>query len=442
MPPAESIRLNALDRPIDCTTHPPGSKSLTNRALLVAALAEGSSTLDGVLEADDTLLMVDALRSLGIDIEIRPGHRAVVRGCRGFWPVDEADLYAGHAGTVLRFLTAACCIGFGRYRLDGSARMRRRPMSDLVNALRDLGARIGYEAEDGYCPLTVRAVGLRGGRVVFDRPISSQFISALLMAAPRAVQDVMIRLEGPIPSTPFIRMTTCVMAAFGAEVVDDAERSLIVPAMQRYIATEYAIEPDATAASYFFAAAAVSGGRVTVEGLGQASCQGDLNFVRLLERMGCLVEEAKHRTTVVGPMDGRLRGIEADLSEMPDVAQTLAVTACFADGPTVIRGVGNLRVKETDRLEALATELTRIGVKVQVTDDSLTILPQAQMRAAEIETYQDHRMAMSFAIAGLRIDGLVIRNPGCVAKTFPRFFEVWQALGAAGDAEAKAAGQA
>lgn len=423
----DAIVLRAIGRPVDCSVRVPGSKSLTNRALFAAALAEGLSTLRGVLNAEDTRLMADALRELGAEIRADGSEGLCIRGCGGYWRAAEADLYAGNAGTVLRFLTAGCAIGNGRYRLDGSARMRQRPIRDLVDALRDLGARIGYEGEEGHCPFTIQAAGLRGGQVVFERPISSQFISALLLAAPRAMNDVMIRIEGALPSAPFVRMTTDLMQAFGVDVVEDDRRVYIVPAMQPYRACEYQVEPDATAASYFFAAAAVTGGRVTIDGLGASSCQGDLGFVRVLERMGCIVEQELHSTTVRGPADGVLRGLDEDLSDMPDVAQTLAVVACFASGPTTIRGLATLRVKETDRLEALATELTRMGMRVDARADELRIDPGVA-RAVRIETYDDHRMAMSFAVAGLRTDGLTICDPDCVAKTFPDFFTAWDKL--------------
>ena len=446
---SDEITLRAVARPVDRTVRLPGSKSLTNRALLVAALAGGTSPLEGALLADDTRLMIEALRALGIGVREAasdPGGRreaaeVVVEGHGGYWPNAEADLFCGNAGTAMRFLTAACAIGRGEYRLDGVPRMRARPIGDLVEALRCLGALIECQEREGYCPLLVHACGLRGGTVRLESPPSSQFVSALLMAAPYAARDVMIDVAGALPSEPYVGITLRVMEAFGAAVVEErcstaalgcvpgGPWKFIVPARQTYRATRYRIEPDASAAAYFLAAAALTGGRVTVEGLGAASCQGDARFVEVLERMGCRVDRTEDATTVWGPADGRLRGIDVDLNAMPDTAPTLAVLAAFAEGPTRIRNVGNLRIKETDRLAALAAELGRMGVETAVHDDGIEIRPAGPPKSAVIETYDDHRMAMSFALAGLRVDGLVIRNPRCVSKTFPGFFELWAGLG-------------
>ncbi|HPF41423.1 MAG TPA: 3-phosphoshikimate 1-carboxyvinyltransferase [Phycisphaerae bacterium] len=425
----ETIRLVARSGPIDASIRLPGSKSLTNRALLVAALANGESRLDHILLAEDTRLMIDAIRCLGVPVRVNENERiANVSGCAGRWPNAEASLHCGNAGTVIRFLTAACTIDQGQYRLDGVSRMRERPIAELVDCLRDLGAQVGYELREGYCPLTIQASGLRGGVIERDSTVSSQYISALLMAGALATNDVMIGLREPPPSRPYIAMTMGVMNAFDVAMVEKDMTRFIVPARQTYRATTYAIEPDASAASYFLAAAAVTGGRVTIEGLGADSAQGDIHFAHTLEKMGCAVERGAQQTTVIGPRDGRLRGIDADLGDMPDVAQTLAVVAAFADGPTHIRNVGNLRIKETDRLAALASELSAMGVDVETGDDNITIRPNGPPKSARIRTYDDHRMAMSFAIAGLRIDGMEIENPSCVGKTFPEFFDVWNAL--------------
>lgn len=430
MRPQREIMIRPAAGPVDRTMRLPGSKSLTNRALLVAAMARGQSELDGVLLAEDTELMADALAALGVPVLIqRHANRALVEGRGGHWPTTEAALECGNAGTVIRFVTAACAAGQGDYVLDGSARMRQRPIGALVDALRDLGAHIGYGEREGYCPLQVRARGLRGGTVVFDRPVSSQYVSALLMAGPLASNDVLIAVEGALPSDPYVRMTLAVMEAFGASVVEDQMRRFIVPAPQAYSATRYAIEPDASAASYFFAAAALTGGRVTVEGLGADSVQGDLAFVRVLERMGCRVAIEDRQTTVWGPKEGALVGVDIDLGAMPDVAPTLAVLAAFAEGPTRIRNIANLRIKESDRLAALATELGHLGVPTELHEEGITVAPRSRPVAGKIDTYGDHRMAMSFALAGLRLDGVVIREPDCVNKTFPEFFVRWSELG-------------
>ena len=424
------IRLTPPERPLDRTVCLPGSKSLTNRALIVAALGHGNCHIADLLLAEDTRHMIAAVNELGVPVRVDEVRRcATLSGCGGQWPAGQASVFCGNAGTVIRFLTAACCCGVGEFRLDGVPRMRERPIGDLVDALRDLGTHIDYDQRKGYCPLTIRANGLRGGRVAFKMPPSSQFLSALLMAAPLAMRDVMIAVRGDLPSKPYVAMTLKVMADFGVQVVEDAMQRFIVPCRQTYRADRFDIEPDATAASYFFGAAALAGGRVTVDGLGSESCQGDVGFAGVLETMGCTVEQGPRQTTVRGPRDGRLRGIEVDLNDMPDVAPTLAVLAAFADGPTRIRNVANLRIKETDRLHALATELGKIGVQTEIHDDGLSITPPSSPKAAAIDTYEDHRMAMSFALAGLRLKGMVIRDADCVSKTFPEFFELWGELG-------------
>lgn len=435
MPPVDptDILIRPVQQPVDRTVRLPGSKSLTNRALLAAALARGESTLHGILLADDTRLMIGALEALGLAVAVDPhgGDEhpwARVAGRGGYFPNTDASLYCGNAGTVIRFLTAACAAAQGDFRLDGSARMRQRPLGDLVSALIDLGASINYEQQAGFCPLHVHGRGLRGGPVTLHNPQSSQFVSAILLAAPRAVRDVLIEITGDLPSRPYVAMTLHVMEAFGVGVVAEQDRRFIVPEGQTYRACDYRIEPDASAASYFFAAAALTGGRVTVEGLGRSSLQGDTQFVCVLESMGCRIEQDEHQTTVFGPPAGDLRGVDVDLGDLPDTAPTLAVLAAFAAGPTRIRNVSNLRIKESDRLAALATELGRMNVATELRPDGIVIQPDGIPHAARITTYDDHRIAMSFALAGLRLDGMVIAEPGCVAKTFPGFFDAWAKL--------------
>lgn len=419
--------------PLDASVRLPGSKSITNRALIIAALADGHSLLTDILLADDTRLMLEALRSLGIAVTLdEAGPHAEVSGCGGHLPATEANISCGNAGTVMRFGAALAATGFGTFELDGVERMRARPIGDLVDALRMLGCGVEFLGVEGYPPIRVYARGLRGGEVAFAAPSSSQFISALLLAAPCAGQDVFIEIAGPVPSVPYLKMTTSVMDRFGVAVVEryeaDAVR-FVVAAPQRYTGCTFAVEPDASNATYFLAAAAVAGGRVTVEGLGTDSVQGDARFVDVLERMGCAVEREPTRLTVTAPADGApLRGIDVDLNEMPDTVQTLAATAMFADGPTRIRNVANLRVKETDRIAALATELTRLGATIDERPDGLTIHPPKQIKPATLDTYDDHRMAMSLALVGLRVPGVVIRDPGCCAKTFPDFFDRWRRL--------------
>ena len=414
--------------PVRGEATPPGSKSLTNRYLACAALADGVSVLHGASLSDDTHAMLGGLERLGVQTEtLSAAHEIHIRGSHANLVADEVEINVGHAGTAMRFLTALACLGYGRRRLDGSPRMRQRPIGSLVDGLRALGAQIGYEATEGCPPLTVLAAGLTGGEVVFDTPPSSQFLSALLMVGPYARQDVLIRVEGALPSRPYVDMTCDVMRTLGAEVVEHDGR-FIVPASQRYQAGTWTVEPDASAATYLWAAAAVTGGSVRVRGLTRQSRQGDVGFVDVLAQMGCRVNEGADFLEVSGPEHGRLRGVAVDLNAMPDTAQTLAVAALFADGPTEIRDVANLRIKETDRLAALATELTRLGARVAVRPDGLTIHPPARLQPAAIETYDDHRMAMSFALAGLVVDGVRITSAGCVSKSFPDYFDVLDSL--------------
>ncbi len=449
-----AYRCKPVSGPLDATVVLPGSKSLTNRALVAAALADGTSVLRNVLFAEDTLLMMEALRTLGIALTSDEYDCVVeVSGCRGHIPESEANLFCGNSGTTLRFLTALVALGQGRFHLDGIARMRKRPIGGLVEALQALGAGIEYPGEEGFAPVVVHAHGLRGGHVAFDSPQSSQLVSALLLAAPYASRDVLIEVAGDVPSIPYLKMTTAIMERFGVAVLEDlgdsrarglpARRDFVPPAAQeprgalrfiveapqRYQAASLSIEPDASNATYFLAAAAIAGGRVVVQGLGLASVQGDVGFVDVLERMGCGVSREPTRLSVEGPPEGvRLRGIDVDLNDMPDTVPTLAVLALFADSPTTIRNVGSLRLKESDRLAALRQELTKLGATVDERPDGLIIRPPERLTPAAIDTYDDHRMAMSFALAGLKCPGLVINDPQCCAKTFPDFFERFERI--------------
>jgi 3-phosphoshikimate 1-carboxyvinyltransferase len=420
----DDVRVHPVRR-VNARVDLPGSKSLTNRYLLCTSLADGRSTHRRASLSDDAFRMIEGLHRLGIRVEVHEDTDSIlVSGCRGHLPADEADINADNAGTAMRFLTALACLGTGRYRLDGSPRMRERPIGALVGALQQLGATIGYEEKDGYPPLTVLARGLTGGEVAFDSPPSSQFVSALLMVAPYATRDVLIRINGALLSRPYVDMTIAVMRSLGVEVLasDEADR-FVVPGTQRYRAGEILIEPDASAATYFWAAAAITGGRVAVTGLTRRSLQGDVGFVRILEQMGCRIEEGEDELAVEGPPPGALRAVDVDLNAMPDTAQTLAVVALFAQAPTRIRNVANLRIKETDRLAALESELLRLGARVELGADSITVTPPARLTPATIETYDDHRMVMSFALAGLRTDGITIKNADAVSKSVPDFFD-------------------
>jgi len=428
----DPLPLPHMNSPLNAAVELPGSKSLTNRVLLLAALADCTSRFDNVLIADDTRLMVQALRSLGVSVQCDEiNGNAIVQGCSGLWPNDEAVLDAGHAGTVARFITAACCIGRGQFRIDGSPRMRKRPLRPLIGALRELGAYVNCEGEEGHLPLAIAGRGLRGKTVTIPGVISSQFISALLLVAPLAQGDVLMSLEEPPPSKPYIGLTLKAMEAFGVGVAEHDMQKFIVPAPQAYRATKMVIEPDASAASYFWGAAALAGGRVEVRGLSKASWQGDVGFAAVLGEMGCDVEFMDDAIAVTGPEDGKLRGVDVDLEAMPDVAQTLAVIAAFAEGPTVMRNVGNLRVKETDRLTAVVNELGKMHVTATVEGErDLHVIPPSDgaVHAARIATYNDHRMAMSFTLASIRLENMEIEGPQCVSKTLPDFFDRWQRL--------------
>lgn len=421
--------------PFTASVRVPGSKSLTNRALLLAALARGRSVLRGVLFSDDSRAMMEGLVQLGYELDIDEATATVAIEGAGRPPAQEADVHCGNAGTAMRFLTALCCLGSGTYRLDGIERMRERPIGELVDQLRVLGADITYEGKEGYPPLRIEGnpLELESVRLKIGTTLSSQYVSALLQIGPFLPEGLEVEMVGEeITSLPYLKMTLKLMRQF--RVKSEAHRgyrALIVP-KKPYRAQEMDIEPDASNASYFLAAAAVvPGSSCTVEGLGSNSVQGDMRFCELLGRMGCEVDQRLDQTTVSMPDDGRrLQGLSVDLNEMPDMAQTLAVVALFADGPTTIGNVGNLRVKETDRMEALRVELSKLGATVSVMGDDLLIQPPegGDITPAEIDTYDDHRMAMAFSVAGLARPGVVIRDPSCVNKTFPRFFEVLDSL--------------
>jgi 3-phosphoshikimate 1-carboxyvinyltransferase len=398
----------------------PGSKSVTNRALIIASLAEGQSRLTGALDSEDTRVMVESLRKLGIDVTHDAASATIdVAGTLGRIPSKQAELFVANSGTSLRFLTALVALGHGSYRIDGVSRMRQRPVSDLLAALNGLGAVAKSEAGTGCPPVTVEASGLDGGYAFVKGDVSSQFLSGLLMVLPYSRDTTIVEVEGTLVSKPYVTMTLDVMESFGVRVGRKGDRRFSVDP-GRYTGRRYAIEPDASAASYFFALAAISGGSVTVEGLGTSSIQGDVAFVDLLEHMGCRVERAKDATTVHG---GPLRGLDVDMNAISDTVMTLGVVALFARGITRIRNVAHIRHKETDRIAALAAELRKLGAAVDELPDGLVIIPPAAIIPARIATYDDHRMAMSFALAGVVTPGITIADPGCVAKTYPGFWD-------------------
>ena len=419
-----AVLIDPVSRPIHGSVRPPGSKSITNRAFVLAALSEGTSRLTGVLDSQDTRVMVESLRRLAIGVSHDAAKcEAVVSGCSGRPTVPSAELWLENSGTSIRFLTAVACLGHGTCRLDGNARMRERPIGELCEALNALGANAVCEQPNGCPPVLVRGAGLPGGTAHVDAEKSSQFLSALLMTAPCAQSPIELVLRGGLVSEPYVDMTIRMMQSFGAGV-DQTENGRYRIAPARYRAADYAVEPDASAASYFFAAAAITGGAVTVHGLSRDSLQGDVNFVKLLAQMGCEVQWGESSITVRGKP---LHGIDVDMNEISDTAQTLAAVAPFAAGLTRIRNVAHIRHKETDRISAVACELRRLGLGVEEHPDGLTIHP-GSIRPATIETYDDHRMAMSFALVGLKVPGIRIANPACTGKTYPRFFDDLTAL--------------
>jgi 3-phosphoshikimate 1-carboxyvinyltransferase len=416
--------------PVEAEVHVPGSKSITNRALLVAALANGRSLLTGALVAEDAAVMVAALRTLGAQVEPDAADPSTIAvgGIGGRWPAAAADLDLALSGTSLRFLTAAVTLGEGRFRLDGTARMRERPIGDLIAALRELGVRVHADG-DRFPPVVVEAAGLPGGVASLAGDRSSQFLSGLLIAAPYARGPITVVVTGELQSRPFVDLTLDVMQAFGVDVEREGyERFTVRPSA--YVARRYGVEGDAMAAGYAWGLAALAGGRVRVLNVGSASRQGDKALLDVLARMGCEVTWDAASSTLRAPPGGRLRGGTFDLNDLPDQAQTLAVLALAADAPVEIVRIGNLRIKETDRLRALATELRRLGAEVEERDDALRITPLERPPApVAIETYGDHRMAMAFALAGGRWPGVSIREPACVAKTYPGYFDDLRAWG-------------
>lgn len=423
-------------KPFDLTLSPPGSKSLTNRALLIAALSDGPSTLDGVLFADDTRRMLEALQTLGFELEIdEDAKRVTVTGQGGNVASKEAELHLGNAGTAMRFLTAALCLGQGMYTLDGIPRMRERPIGELVEPLRQLGAEIDYLGEEGFPPLRINdSPYFEGGFITLQPTLSSQFISALLIAGPCTPRGVTLTFDGPVTSLPYIKMTLKLMKHFGVghEWGGPKKNAVRVTAAE-YKAKAYTIEPDASNASYFLAAAAaVPGSTITIENLGSESVQGDADFCMVLGLMGCDVHQRTHSTTISAPANGKLKGVDVKLNQMPDMAQTLAALAILAEGPTTIRKVGNLRVKETDRMEAIRVELTKLGARVEIEGDDIYITPPEGnvLTPAAVDTYDDHRMAMAFSVIGLAAPAgtVTINDPDCVNKTYPNYWDDLQKL--------------
>jgi 3-phosphoshikimate 1-carboxyvinyltransferase len=413
---------------IDGEINLPGSKSLSNRALLLAALAEGTTTITNLLESDDTRHMLNALKQLGIEYTLSENKtECTIVGNAGAISCNESqELFLGNAGTAMRPLCAALCLGQGTYTLTGEPRMKERPIGHLVDALRQAGADISYLENDEYPPLTIEANGLEGGEVSIDGAISSQFLTALLMASPMAKSDMKITIIGELVSKPYIDITLDIMKDFGVEVVNDEYKTFTIKSGQTYKAVErFMVEGDASSASYFLAAAAIKGGTVKVTGVGRNSIQGDVEFVDVLEQMGARVEWGE---TYVSVTRDTLRAIDMDFNHIPDAAMTIATTALFVDGTTTLRNIYNWRVKETDRLYAMATELRKVGATVEEGEDYLKITPPKVLKHAAIDTYDDHRMAMCFSLLALDDVSVTINEPECTAKTFPSYFEVLESI--------------
>ena len=413
--------INPQDK-VQATLTLPGSKSYTHRALVAASLASGDSLLTNALDAEDTRFTAQALERLGAGIDWREdGVR--VQGAGGRWQPVLGPIYLGNSGTSMRFLTALAALGQGEYRLTGSPRLCERPQGELLEALAQLGVRTFSERGDG-CPPVVVQGGLQGGRAKLSGAISSQYLSALLFIAPLAPQGVEIEITGDLVSRPYVNLTLDVLGDFGISYYREGFRYFHLPGGQCYLPQDYAIEADASSASYFWAAAALTKGRVTIANLAPDSCQGDVGFLKVLERLGCRVSSGEGGLTVEGEP---LQGVAVDMAAMPDLVPTLAVLAAFARGETVITGVAHLRHKESDRLGAMAVELKKMGINARETADGL-VITGGQPHGAVIDTHQDHRLAMSFAVAGLRAPGTAIRDPDCVAKSFPEFWDYFKKL--------------
>ncbi|HIQ27422.1 MAG TPA: 3-phosphoshikimate 1-carboxyvinyltransferase [Sulfurovum sp.] len=406
----------------------PGSKSLSNRALLLAALAKGTTKITNLLESDDTRHMLHALKQLGIKYRLSEDKtECTVVGHGGALHCDSPqELFLGNAGTAMRPLCAALCLGEGTYILTGEPRMKERPIEHLVDALSQAGANIRYLENDGYPPLKIEANGLEGGEVSIDGAISSQFLTALLMAAPLAKNDMKITIKGELVSKPYIDITLHMMRIFGVEVINDGYKVFTVKSGQSYQAVDtFMVEGDASSASYFLAAAAIKGGTVKVTGIGKNSIQGDVAFVDVLEKMGAKVTWGD---TYVSVTRDTLHAIDMDFNHIPDAAMTIATTALFVEGTSILRNIYNWRVKETDRLYAMARELRKVGAAVEEGEDYLKITPPKVLKHAAIDTYDDHRMAMCFSLLALDDASVTINEPECTAKTFPTYFDVFKSI--------------
>ncbi len=420
----EQLLLNPIAK-VDGEINLPGSKSLSNRALLLAALAQGTTTLTNLLDSDDIRHMLNALHKLGVNYQLSGDKKqCVVEGLgRPFNTAElgQLELFLGNAGTAMRPLCAALCLGQGEYLLTGEPRMFERPIGSLVDALRQAGADVTYLGNENYPPLSIKGTGLKGGKIAIDGSVSSQFLTAFLMAAPMATADTEIEIIGELVSKPYIKITLQIMHDFGVEVDNDNYQRFLIKGGQTYSAPgSYLVEGDASSASYFLAAGAIAGGSIKVTGIGKKSVQGDIQFADALEAMGAKIEWGDD---YIKASKGELKAIDMDMNHIPDAAMTIAVAALFAQGTTVIRNVYNWRVKETDRLYAMATELRKVGASVVEGHDFIEVTPPAKLKHAQIDTYDDHRMAMCFSLVALSDTPVTINDPKCTSKTFPDYFD-------------------
>ncbi|MCF7354832.1 3-phosphoshikimate 1-carboxyvinyltransferase [Vibrio sp. CK2-1] len=425
----ESLTLQPISK-ISGEINLPGSKSVSNRALLLAALATGTTRLTNLLDSDDIRHMLNALTKLGVAFQLSEDKTVCeVQGIGGTFDIDAStslELFLGNAGTAMRPLAAALCLGKGEFVLTGEPRMKERPIGHLVDALQQAGASIEYLENENYPPIKITGTGLKSGSVTIDGSISSQFLTAFLMSAPLAEGDITIHIEGELVSKPYIDITLDIMAKFGVNVINDNYQTFTILAGQTYQSPgQFLVEGDASSASYFLAAAAIKGGEIKVTGIGKNSIQGDIQFADALEKMGAEIEWGEDYVLC---RKGQLNAIDMDFNHIPDAAMTIATAALFAKGTTSIRNVYNWRVKETDRLSAMATELRKVGAEVEEGHDYITITPPTQLKHAAIDTYDDHRMAMCFSLVALSDTAVTINDPNCTSKTFPNYFTKFSEL--------------
>ncbi len=423
----EQLRLEPITR-VYGEVNVPGSKSLSNRALLLAALAKGTTRVTNLLDSDDIRHMLNALRQLGVNFSLSEDKtECVVEGLGGcFDCTNPLSLYLGNAGTAMRPLCAVLATSNGEFELTGEPRMEERPIGSLVDALEQVGAEVTYLKNTDYPPLKIAGKPLRGGKISIDGSISSQFLTAVLMAAPLFKGDTEIEVEGELVSKPYIDITIHIMACFGVQVSNESYQSFKIKGGQKYTSPQkYMVEGDASSASYFLAAGAIKGGEVKVTGIGKNSVQGDIRFAEVLEAMGAVIKRGDDFIKVIG---APLQAVDLDLNHIPDAAMTIATAALFAKGTTAIRNIYNWRVKETDRLHAMATELRKLGAEVNEGEDFIEVTPPAEIKLAEIDTYNDHRIAMCFSLVALSDTPVLINDPGCTSKTFPDYFERFESI--------------